>query len=223
MSSSCRWLCGRSIGCYESGRRQGHAPGGVVRAPVAGVDPSPGLLDVRDVAGVLARPDAWWGRRFLPVLEALAVAGSAVRHRAPAVPGSLLPRQPGAGATRSLRDAAMYAGTWKDYLSTPSTFHYPLWSHRFFVGTALFPGALGILLTLVVVARGGLREPRVRMCLAVGVVGVLLSFGPALPGYAHCSRCCRRCARFEEPRASVIWRPSAWRRCRAWASSRSSV
>lgn len=134
--------------------------------------------------GVLARPEDWRGRRFIPVLKALAVAG--VLSALVLLP-FLLPYYrvtQDQGLTRSLSDAAMYAGTWKDYLSTPSRLHYPLWSHHFFAGTALFPGGLGILLTLVAVLRGGLREPRVRMCLAVGVVGVLLSFGPTLPGYA---------------------------------------
>jgi hypothetical protein len=133
---------------------------------------------------VLARPEDWWGRRFVPALKGLAVAG--VLSGILLLP-FLLPYyrvNQDQGLTRSLEDAAMYAGTWKDYLSTPSRLHYPLWSHRFFAGTALFPGALGILLTLVAIARGGLREPRMRMCLAVGVVGVVMSFGPTLPGYA---------------------------------------
>jgi hypothetical protein len=135
-------------------------------------------------AAVLARPEDWWGRRFIPALKALAVAGvlSAILLLPFLIPYYRVNQDQ--GLTRSLEDAAMYAGTWKDYLSTPSRLHYPLWSHQFFAGTALFPGALGILLTLVAVARGGLRDPRVRMCLAIGVVGVVMSFGPTLPGYA---------------------------------------
>ncbi len=133
---------------------------------------------------VLARPEDWWGRRCLPALKGLAMA--AVVSGVALLP-FLLPYyrvSQDQGLTRSLTDAAMYAGTWKDYLSTPSRLHYPLWSQQFFVGTALFPGALGLLLTLVALIRGGLKDLRVRMCVAVGVVGVLMSFGPTLPGYA---------------------------------------
>jgi hypothetical protein len=79
----------------------------------------------------------------------------------------------------------MYAATWGDYLSTPSRLMYSLFSYRFFVGTALFPGAVGLLLALVAFIRGdALRDPRARLCLFVGLAGVALSFGPKLPGYA---------------------------------------
>jgi hypothetical protein len=136
------------------------------------------------VAAAVARPEDWWGRRILPAARALGLA--AVLSGLALLP-FLLPYyrvNQDLGLVRSLADAAMYAGTWKDYLSTPSRLHYPLWSHQFFVGTALFPGALGLLLALVALTRGGLKDRRVRMCLSVAVAGVLLSFGPTLPGYA---------------------------------------
>ena len=79
----------------------------------------------------------------------------------------------------------MYSATWMDYLSTPSRLMFPLWSFRFFMGTALFPGAVGLALAAVAVVRGdAFRDPRARMCLAVGIAGVALSFGPKMPGYA---------------------------------------
>jgi hypothetical protein len=72
-----------------------------------------------------------------------------------------------------------------DYLSTPSRLMFPLWSFRFFMGTALFPGAVGLALAAVAVVRGdAFRDPRARMCLAVGIAGVALSLGPKMPGYA---------------------------------------
>ena len=83
-----------------------------------------------------------------------------------------------------ISDAGMYA-TWRDYLSTPSRLMFPLWSYRFFMGTALFPGAVGLALAAVAMARGdAFRDPRARMCLAVGLAGVALSLGPKMPGYA---------------------------------------
>ena len=49
----------------------------------------------------------------------------------------------------------------------------------------LFPGALGLLLTAVAVLKGGaLRDSRARMCFAIGVAGVALSFGSQMPGYS---------------------------------------
>lgn len=137
------------------------------------------------IAGaVIARPEDWWGRRLVPAARAL---GLTVVLSGLVLLPFLLPYHTVSqdlGLVRSLSDAAMYSGTWKDYLSTPSRLHYPLWSHQFFKGTALFPGALGLLLALVSLARGGAKDPRVRMCLIVAVAGALLSFGPTLPGYS---------------------------------------
>jgi hypothetical protein len=79
----------------------------------------------------------------------------------------------------------MYSASWTDYLMTPGRVHYAWWSHRFAGGTALFPGFVGLGLTGIAIWLGGaLRNPRARMCLAAGLCGVLLSFGPKLPGYA---------------------------------------
>ena len=62
--------------------------------------------------------------------------------------------------------------------------HYNAWSYRWFTGAALFPGLMAMALAAVAIARGiAWRDPRARMCLAVGVCGVLLSFGIKLPGY----------------------------------------
>jgi hypothetical protein len=89
------------------------------------------------------------------------------------------------GLTRSLDEVARYSSTWRDYLSTAGRMHYAAWSHRFFEGsTALFPGVTAMLLAVVgVLIRPGWRDGRVRTAAAVGVVGLALSFGPALPGY----------------------------------------
>ena len=137
------------------------------------------------VAGVLARPRDWLGGRFVPAAQALAIA--AALSALVLVP-FLLPyyhANQDQGLTRSLSDAAMYSATWRDYLSTPSRLWYPLWSYRFFANTALFPGACGLALALLAMAHcDAFRDPRARMCLAIGILGVALSFGPRLPGYA---------------------------------------
>ena len=90
------------------------------------------------------------------------------------------------GLTRSLDEVARYSSTWRDYLSTAGRLHYAAWSHRFLDGsTALFPGLAALGLAIVaLVSPPGLKDARIRMMAAVGVAGVALSFGPALPGYA---------------------------------------
>jgi hypothetical protein len=90
------------------------------------------------------------------------------------------------GLTRTLDEVALYSSTWRDYLATAGRLHYAVWSHRFLEGsTALFPGVTALALAAVACAvRPGLRDARIRMAAAIGVLGFALSFGPALPGYA---------------------------------------
>jgi hypothetical protein len=90
------------------------------------------------------------------------------------------------GLTRSLADARWFAASWADYLTTPGRFHAPLWSHYFATAssTSLFPGAAALLLALYAVVSGGaLRDARARMLIAMGAIGIALSFGPKMPGY----------------------------------------
>jgi hypothetical protein len=137
------------------------------------------------VAATLARGEAWWGSRFKRVVLMLAVAGAVA---AGALLPFLLPYRrvsQDLGFTRSLVDATWYSASWRDYLATPSRIHFPLWSHQFFFETALFPGALGLALTAVALGRRvGFADPRARMCLAIGLAGFVLSFGPKFPPYA---------------------------------------
>src|SRR5262249_53681975 len=50
--------------------------------------------------------------------------------------------------------------------------------------TPLFPGFAGLALALLALSWGrGIRDARIRMAAAIGVLGVAFSFGPALPGY----------------------------------------
>jgi len=89
------------------------------------------------------------------------------------------------GLVRTLQDAAGFAASGSSYLSTPARVH-AWWSSRFSEGgNVLFPGALGLLLTATAIVRGdAFRDRRARMCVAVGIAGVALSFGANLPGYS---------------------------------------
>ena len=90
------------------------------------------------------------------------------------------------GLVRRVSDVAQYNATWRDYLATGGRLHYAWWSERFFEGrAALFPGltALGLAIAAVM-SRRMVRDPRVRMTIAMGAVGLAFSFGSALPGYA---------------------------------------
>jgi hypothetical protein len=88
------------------------------------------------------------------------------------------------GLVRSLSDAGNYAATWSAYLTTPARLH-AWWSARLGGANVLFPGMLGLVLTGVAVLKGGaLRDGRARMCLAIGVAGIALSFGAQMPGYS---------------------------------------
>lgn len=90
------------------------------------------------------------------------------------------------GLTRSIAEVRAYSATWRDYLTTAGRLHYDLWSYRFFsyTGTALFPGIAAVLLSALALVSGrAFTDRRARMAVAFGVLGVALSFGPAMPGY----------------------------------------
>jgi PA14 domain-containing protein len=137
------------------------------------------------VAATLVRPEAWTGRRFKTAAPLMALAALAAGA---ALFPFLLPYwrvHHDQGLSRSLVDAAHFAASWQDYLSTPGRLHYALWSHVWFSTSALFPGVLGVGLSIVAIARGvAFRDARARMCVAFGVAGVVLSFGPSVPGYS---------------------------------------
>lgn len=91
------------------------------------------------------------------------------------------------GLVRSVDEVRLYSGQWQNFLATGARLHYEWWAARFFrdANAAAFPGVLPWLLTLLAVSTGvAWRDRRARMWLGLGVIGALLSFGPALPGYA---------------------------------------
>ena len=133
------------------------------------------------VVGCLVRPEDWWRGRGRRVALLLTVAGAlAVMVVLP----SLWPYKQ-LGLVRSLHEVGLYSARWRDYLATPARIHYSLWSARWFGGTALFPGFIALAFTAVAIGRGdAFTDRRARMALAFGLVGMALSFGPAMPGYA---------------------------------------
>jgi hypothetical protein len=87
---------------------------------------------------------------------------------------------------RTAEVVTQYNAGWRDYLATGGRLHYAWWSATFYAGrTALFPGVTGLVLAAwAIFSARTRRDPRVRMAIAFGVLGVAFSFGTALPGYS---------------------------------------
>lgn len=136
-------------------------------------------------AAAVARPEDWAGRRFGRVAPAvlLSAALAAVVLLPFMLPYWRVSHEQ--ELTRTLEDASGFAAGWRNYLSSVSQLHYNWWSYKVISSPALFPGAVGSILALVAIVRGvAFTDPRARMCLVFGVVGVVLSFGTNVPGYA---------------------------------------
>jgi hypothetical protein len=126
----------------------------------------------------LARPDRV--RRFAALAAAAVIALTLLLPFI--LPYYLAQHEQGLG--RSLDEVALYSAGWRDYLATPAKIH-EIWSDRFSIDTtALFPGVVGLGLAVAAVVGVGFGDGRVRMLVAIGAIGVMLSFGPSLPGYA---------------------------------------
>ncbi len=108
-------------------------------------------------AAALARPRDWWGTKAWSVAKHLAIAAAL---SALVLLPYLLPYWRATqelGIVRSIDD--MLPAVWQDYLMTPARIDY-LFLARFWAGTALFPGFVGLLLTAVAVGAGALKDPR---------------------------------------------------------------
>jgi hypothetical protein len=90
------------------------------------------------------------------------------------------------GLARSVSDVTQYNAGWRDYFVTGGRLHYAWWSHELFEGrTALFPGITATVLAAIGLWSGrSIRDPRLRMTLAMIVMAVAVSFGTSLPGFA---------------------------------------
>lgn len=132
----------------------------------------------------LARPEAWLGTPFRELAPKLLVVAVLV---ALALTPMLVPywELRAGGFERSLDEVAYFSANASDYWTTPSRLH--AWLGTSARGpTSLFPGIAALVLAaLAFTGRGvAVRDPRVRMTIAFGIVGVILSFGPVVPGYA---------------------------------------
>lgn len=139
------------------------------------------------LAAAAARAPEWVrpsGRRALVLLAGSGVAASLV------LLPFLLPYlwvKEHEGLVRPLSVVSMYDASWADYLTTGGRFHFDTWSRSFWPASkaALFPGIVAALLAGVTFATGRVwRAPILRMWLALGLVGLALSFGTKLPGYS---------------------------------------
>lgn len=137
------------------------------------------------VIAAAVRPGDWWGHTHRETRLQLAMAAAlAVTILAPFLwPYYQLSRDQ--GLTRTLNEVALYSATWRDYLATGGRLHYAWWSHAFLEShTALFPGITAVGLAAVALMSGSAwHDVRARMAIAIGVLGVAFSLGPALPGY----------------------------------------
>ena len=157
------------------------------------------ITSVGFAAALAVRPEAWIGKRALKLAGCLALAG--LVSLVVLVP-YLLPywSLSHGGFKRPIEEVAGFVANWRDYLTTPGRLPR-LFLANWMTGNGLYPGAAALALAMVAVVSGvALRDPRPRMCLAFGIVGVMLSFGPELPGTPGCIACSRRCRRFAPSR-----------------------
>lgn len=161
------------------------------------------FLSVALLTAAAVRADEWLGPGRAHRFVALLAAGTtAVVVLWPFLwPYYLVNRE---GLSRSIEEVALYSASWPDYLATGGRLHYAWWSHRWFEGrTPLFPGVAALVLAGAGVLSSRARgDRRVRMVLAIGIVGLALSFGPALPGYSWLQR---HVPLFEGLRAAARW------------------
>ena len=134
-------------------------------------------------AAALVRPRAWIGS-----MKALAMIGLAAAAAVLALSPFLLPYWRASqeqGLVRSLEDAVLFSAAWTDYFTTAGRLHYGLWSYRVASFTPLFPGFAAMALAGVALVAGiAWSDERARMCMAMIVCGLILSFGPSAPGYS---------------------------------------
>lgn len=132
---------------------------------------------------VIVRPEDWLGPPFRALAPRL---GMALLLMLIAVLPVLWPywELHTSGFERSLDEVAFFSARASDYLTTPSRLHGWLGiSSR--GGNSLFPGFVALGLVAVALGRRrALRDRRVRMAVAIGLTGLVLSFGPFVPGYA---------------------------------------
>lgn len=138
-------------------------------------------------AAFLVRADRWARRDGTAIVLRLLLAGAITAAVAWLVLAPYRSAYASASRVRSLEEVERYSADWSSYLSTVGRLHFAAWSHRFYGRTAetLFPGVVPLALAaaaLIPLRRLATDGPA-RMLLATGLVGVVLSLGPATPLY----------------------------------------
>lgn len=134
-------------------------------------------------AAAVVRPRAWLGSPKVMAMIALAAAAAGLVLSPFLLPYWRLSQEQ--GLVRSLEDAVLYSAAWTDYFTTAGRLHYGLWSYHLASFTPLFPGlAATVLAGIAVFAGTAWKDERARMCVAMVVCGLILSFGTTMPGYA---------------------------------------
>ncbi|HWP45626.1 MAG TPA: PA14 domain-containing protein [Candidatus Limnocylindrales bacterium] len=134
--------------------------------------------------GLMIRIDEWWGSSIAPVLSRMGLATliTAVIVLPLLAPYWVVHRSP--EMIRPLD--AVTSASLTSYVAAVGRLHYAIWSHRLSsLQETLFPGILAVGLSVIKLVNGrcALRNGRVRMFIGIGIMGFLLSFGPATPVY----------------------------------------
>ena len=135
-------------------------------------------------AAIIVRPDRW--RQGLTLAGSLAIGAAVALGISAAVLWPYATTAQGALLERPLSEVAIHSATVNDYLATGGRWHFATWSHKFYQlgADALFPGGVALILALVAFAGRAANRWRVGMLVAIGLAGLVLSFGPATPVYA---------------------------------------
>ena len=139
-------------------------------------------------AAFVARPRAWAARTRVPFLAQLGGVAAVTLATAVIVLWPYVQMRGDDYFRRSLDTVSLYAATPWSYLTTTARFHYDTWSHHVYntlSAQVLFPGVIALVLCGVAcAARSGIGRRGGRpMLIAIAVVGVVLSLGPATPIY----------------------------------------
>ncbi len=134
--------------------------------------------------GLMIRIDEWWGSRAVSVLSRMVLAGLVT---AMIILPLLAPYWAVHRSPEMIRPLdTVISASLTSYLAAVGRLHYAIWSHRLssFQET-LFPGILALGLSVINLVNGRriLGNGRIRMFTGIGIMGFLLSFGPATPVY----------------------------------------
>ena len=147
------------------------------------------VMVVLALAGAfVARPRAWAMRTQAPFLARLGGVAAVTLALAVVLLWPYAQMRGDDSFRRSLDAVSLYAATPWSYLTTTARLHYDTWSHRIYNTRSvevLFPGVIALALSGVAcAARGRIGRGAGRpMLIAIAVVGVVLSLGPATPIY----------------------------------------